>query len=120
MTNNQYQLKAHGFADYTQPYVHNEDEGNEVRVDYVYPVLGLAEEAGEVAGKFAKAIRDNNGVIDSERREAIIKELGDVSWMLAEVCTLLNVSLEEVMEKNIAKLESRRERNVIHGNGDNR
>lgn len=118
MTNNEYQLRAHGFADYTQPYIEGGDKP--VRVDYVYPSLGLSEEAGEVAGKFAKAVRDNNGVIDDERREAIIKELGDVTWFVAELCTLLNVSLEEVMVKNIEKLESRRERNVIHGSGDNR
>lgn len=119
MTSNQYQLRAHGFADYVQPYTHNED-GKETRVDYVYPALGLAEEAGEVAGKFAKAVRDNNGVIDSERKEAIIKELGDVCWFVAELSTLLNVSMEEVMQKNIDKLDSRRNRGVIHGSGDDR
>ena len=40
--------------------------------------------------------------------------------MVAELCTILNVSVSEVMEKNISKLESRRERGKIHGSGDNR
>lgn len=82
--------------------------------------MGLAEESGELVGKFAKAIRDNNGVIDEERKEAIIKELGDCLWFCAEIATLLNVSLEEVMQKNIEKLTSRYERGVIHGSGDDR
>ena len=118
MNINEYQLKAHGFADYTIPAVITDKET--VIVDYVYPALGLAEEAGEVAGKFAKAVRDCNGKIDNERKEAIIKELGDVTWFVAELCTLLGVSLEEVMQKNIDKLTSRKERNVLHGEGDNR
>lgn len=111
MTVNEYQLKAHSFADYYKP---------TQTCNYCYPVMGLTEEAGEVSGKYAKAIRDCNGVIDNERREEIIKELGDVTWFVAELCTLLNVSIEEVMQKNIDKLTSRKERNVIHGNGDNR
>ena len=118
MNINEYQLAAHSFADYTMPFVSKGDVAT--RVDYVYPVMGLTEEAGEVAGKFAKAIRDNDGVIDNERKEAIIKELGDVCWFVAELCTLMNVSMERVMQENINKLTSRRERNVIHGSGDNR
>ena len=114
----EYQLKAHSFADYCEPFVITKDDT--IVCDYVYPVMGLTEEAGEVAGKFAKAIRDCNGEIDSERKEAIIKELGDVTWFVAELCTLLGVSLEEVMQKNIDKLTSRKERNVLHGEGDNR
>ena len=118
MNINEYQLAAHGFADYTKPFVSKGDVAT--RIDYCYPVMGLAEEAGEVSGKFAKAVRDNDGVIDCERKEAIIKELGDVCWFVAELCTLLNVSMERVMQENIDKLTSRRERNVIHGSGDNR
>lgn len=117
MNVNEYQLSAHSFADYTMPFVAGKEN---VRIDYCYPVMGLAEEAGEVSGKFAKAVRDNDGVIDEQRRTEIIKELGDVCWFVAELCTLLNVGLEEVMQKNIDKLTSRRERNVIHGSGDNR
>lgn len=118
MNLNEYQLKAHSFADYMMPFA--KTETGDMKLDYVYPVMGLSEEAGEVSGKFAKAVRDCNGEIDSERKKAIIKELGDVCWFVAELSTLLNVSVEEVMQKNIDKLTSRRERNQIHGSGDNR
>ena len=118
MNTNEYQLRAHSFADYMMPFAKSEKEI--LRLDYVYPVMGLSEEAGEVSGKFAKAVRDCNGEIDSTRKDAIVKELGDVCWFVAELCTLLNVSMEEVMQRNIDKLTSRKERNVIHGNGDDR
>ena len=118
MNVNEYQLQAHGFADYNMPVVVKDD--NVYVISYCYPALGLAEEAGEVAGKYAKAVRDCNGEIDSERKEAIIKELGDVTWFVAELCTLMNVSMERVMQGNIDKLTSRRERGVIKGSGDNR
>jgi len=86
MNINEYQLAAHGFADYTLPFV---TEGEKpTRIDYCYPVMGLAEEAGEVSGKFAKAVRDNGGVISEERKTEIVKELGDVCWFVAEICTL--------------------------------
>lgn len=114
MNVNRYQILAHRFADYPTGTV------EENKVDYIYPALGLAEEAGEVAGKFAKAVRDNNGVIDEERKTAIIKELGDVCWFVAELCSLLGVSIDDVMQKNIDKLVSRKNRDVIHGAGDDR
>ena len=115
MTINEYQQKAHETADYPHPYM---EDG--FRIPYVYPVMGLVEEAGEVSGKFAKAVRDNDGVIDDEIKSEIVKELGDVAWMLAECSTVIGVSLEEVLQKNIEKLASRKQRNVIHGSGDNR
>jgi len=46
--------------------------------------------------------------------------LGDVLWYLAQVCTEINLSLDEVAEANIAKLLDRLERGVIKGDGDNR
>lgn len=118
MTINEYQKEAHKTADYIVPAVTDGDVL--VMTDYVYPALGLAEEAGEVAGKYAKAVRDCNGIIDDERRDAIVKELGDVCWFVAELATLLDVTLEDVMQHNIDKLRSRAKRGVIHGSGDNR
>ena len=59
-------------------------------------------------------------ILDDERKREIIKELGDCLWFVSEIATLLNVSFEEVMQKNIDKLTSRRERGVIYGSGDNR
>ena len=86
----------------------------------IYPTLGLTNEAGEVAGKVKKIFRDKAGVIGEAEREALKGELGDVLWYLAQVCTELNLSLDEVAEHNIEKLYSRLERGKIGGEGDNR
>jgi NTP pyrophosphatase (non-canonical NTP hydrolase) len=86
----------------------------------IYPTLGLTNEAGEVAGKIKKIFRDKNGVIGEEERAALKGELGDVLWYLAQVCTELNLSLDDVAEHNIAKLFDRLERGKIGGDGDNR
>lgn len=87
---------------------------------FVYPALGLGDEAGEVLGKIKKIFRDKNGVVDNETKEAIEKELGDVLWYLSQLSTELGLSLDEVAEKNIEKLYSRMERGKLHGDGDNR
>jgi NTP pyrophosphatase (non-canonical NTP hydrolase) len=86
----------------------------------IYPTLGLANEAGEVAGKVKKIFRDKGGVIGAEEREALKSELGDVLWYLAQVCTELEIPLDEVAEYNIEKLYSRLERGKIGGEGDKR
>lgn len=83
---------------------------------HLYPFLGLAEEAGEVIGKLAKAMRKN---VDADH-EDIKKELGDVLWMLSECCTVMDFDLEEVAMSNLEKLADRNERGVIIGEGDNR
>lgn len=86
----------------------------------VYPVLGLTNEAGEVAGKIKKVFRDKDGQINDETRAALASELGDVLWYLAQVCTELDISLDDVAESNLAKLLDRQARGKIHGDGDNR
>ena len=86
----------------------------------IYPTLGLANEAGEVAGKVKKIFRDKDGLIGEAEREALKSELGDVLWYLAQVCTEVDLSLDEVAEYNIEKLYSRLERGKIGGDGDNR
>ena len=86
----------------------------------IYPTLGLANEAGEVAGKVKKVFRDKDGLIGEAESEALKSELGDVLWYLAQVCTELDLSLDEVAEYNITKLYSRLERGKIGGDGDNR
>ena len=113
---NLYQKKAHETANYPSGTIGKEAYA----VDYIYPALGLAEEAGEVAGKFAKTVRDNNGVIDEESKTAIKKELGDVLWFVAECCTVLGIQMSDVASLNIKKLEDRKARGVISGSGDNR
>ncbi len=86
----------------------------------IYPTLGLTNEAGEVSGKIKKIFRDKNGVIGETDRLALKAELGDVLWYVAQVCTELDLSLEEVAEYNIAKLLDRQARGTIQGGGDNR
>jgi NTP pyrophosphatase (non-canonical NTP hydrolase) len=80
-----------------------------------YTALGLASEAGEFAGKVKKAIRDNTYDAD-----AMAAELGDVLWYLARAAAELDYHLSTIAEMNVEKLKSRKERNVISGEGDNR
>jgi NTP pyrophosphatase (non-canonical NTP hydrolase) len=85
-----------------------------------YPALGLASEAGEVAGVVKKAIRDLDALALADLGPALKPELGDVLWYVAVLAYNLGLTLEEVAAYNIAKLTSRKERNVISGSGDNR
>jgi NTP pyrophosphatase (non-canonical NTP hydrolase) len=86
----------------------------------LYPTLGLCGEAGEVAEKVKKMIRDDGGVLSGERRAALAKELGDVLWYVAQLATEAGLDLGEVAEANLAKLRSRQERAVLQGSGDDR
>ena len=86
----------------------------------IYPTLGLTNEAGEVSGKIKKIFRDKAGKIGMDEREALKSELGDVLWYIAQVCTELELSLDEVAEANITKLLDRLDRGAIKGDGDNR
>lgn len=85
-----------------------------------YLVLGLASEAGEVAGKYKKIIRDNYGLMNEESKKALLDEVGDVLWYIARLCEELNTNMSVVAKANIEKLYSRKERGVIGGSGDNR
>ena len=86
----------------------------------IYPTLGLAGEAGEVAEKIKKVQRDHGGIIDSVRKEEIKKELGDVLWYVSQLALEIGVSLQEVVDANLDKLSNRKLNNTLHGNGDNR
>ena len=86
----------------------------------IYPTLGLVGEAGEVAEKVKKVLRDKDGKFDIESKEAIKKELGDVLWYLSNLCTELNFSLNEVALLNLEKLKLRASKGKISGSGDNR
>lgn len=88
--------------------------------NFIYPTLGLAGEAGEVAEKIKKVLRDDKGVVSQEKKQELLKELGDVLWYLAQISTEIGLSLDEVASSNIEKLASRKERNKLAGSGDNR
>ena len=81
----------------------------------IYPALGLAAEAGEVANKVKKILRD--GKFD---REAIADEVGDCLWYIAALCRDLNIDMQDIANNNIKKLKDRLERGVLSGSGDNR
>lgn len=86
----------------------------------VYPTLGLVGEAGEVAEKVKKIIRDGGGRLTDESRQNVALELSDVCWYMATLASELGYDLSQIFEMNAAKLSSRKERGVLGGSGDNR
>lgn len=88
--------------------------------NYIYPTLGIASEAGEVANIIKKIMRDKEGVINNETKEILSKELGDVLWYIAQIATELELSLNDIAKGNIKKLYSRMKRGKLSGSGDNR
>ncbi|OGG60146.1 hypothetical protein A2765_01085 [Candidatus Kaiserbacteria bacterium RIFCSPHIGHO2_01_FULL_56_24] len=82
--------------------------------------LGIAGEAGELAEKLKKAIRDDGGEISEERREGLKREIGDVLWYLSQLSNALGFPFSEAAQANITKLEDRLARDKIKGSGDNR
>ena len=86
----------------------------------IYPTLGLVNEAGEFAGKIKKIFRDKKGEVSDEDKEMLKGELGDVLWYFTQICTELDMTIEEVADANLDKLFSRLKRGKIGGEGDRR
>ena len=86
----------------------------------IYPTLGLVGEAGEVAEKVKKVIRDKKGIFDDESKKGIKKELGDVLWYLSNLCSEFDFNLDEVAFENLEKLRLRAAKGKISGSGDDR
>lgn len=91
---------------------------------FLYPILGLLAEAGEVADKLKKHMRDDGittpAQLSQEQKTELCKELGDVLWYLAQLTTECDIKLDDVATMNIDKLYSRMERGKLGGSGDNR
>lgn len=87
---------------------------------YIYPMMGLAGETGEVIEKIKHVYRDKNNKFDVDSKKEIAKEMGDVLWYLTQLATELGISIDQVAEDNIIKLQSRKKRGVIRARGDNR
>ena len=92
----------------------------EVGNNPIYPTLGLVGEAGEVADKVKKILRDKKGVFDKDSRDAIKFELGDVLWYISQLSSELGYELDEIANSNLQKLNSRKIRGQIQGSGDDR
>ena len=105
---NSYQRSASGTAIYPDKY------------KILYPALGLAGEAGEVANKVKKIVRDGPENVPKDWREQLASEIGDVLWYCAALATDLNLTLGQIAGQNLNKLAQRKEANTLSGSGDNR
>jgi NTP pyrophosphatase (non-canonical NTP hydrolase) len=103
------------FDEYQQETMKTAVYDKDVAVTYL--ALGLASEAGEVAGKVKKWVRGDTSYVDTDE---IAKELGDVLWYVSQMAETFNLSLGDIAQANVDKLHSRMERDKIKGDGDNR
>ena len=82
----------------------------------VYPALGLAGEAGEITEKVKKWLRGDKEL----DKDALLSELGDPLWYITSLADDLGYTLQDVIDRNVEKLNSRKDRGVLKGSGDNR
>lgn len=85
-----------------------------------YLTLALCGEAGEVADKVKKVLRDKNGQFYAPDMAAIALGLGDVMWYIANMAKFLGYGLSDIAKLNIEKIQGRIERGTLHGSGDDR
>ncbi len=107
---NEYQIKA------KETVVYPKIDGK----GFIYPVLGLAGEVGELLNNVKKIFRDDNKRLKKERKLAVESELGDILWYVALVATEFNLSLEDIARGNIQKLAYRKRDGTLKGSGDKR
>ena len=86
----------------------------------IYPTLGLTGEAGEVANKVKKIIRDGSNSKDERLVSEIKSEIGDCLWYIAVLASDFDIKLSDIASANLEKLAIRKKNNTIHGSGDNR
>ena len=86
----------------------------------IYPTLGLTGEAGEVANKVKKIIRDGTDKTSEDLVQAISSEIGDCLWYIAVLADDVGVKLSDIANSNLEKLANRKKKGTIHGSGDNR
>ncbi len=88
--------------------------------EFMHLVLGLVGEAGEVAEKVKKLVRDKNSDLAQLDRDDMAAELGDVLWYTAVLANYLDLSLDDIARRNVDKLADRHRREVLGGSGDKR
>jgi NTP pyrophosphatase (non-canonical NTP hydrolase) len=86
----------------------------------IYPTLGLTGEAGEVANKVKKIIRDGSNSKDEKLVSEIKSEIGDCLWYIAVLASDFDIKLSDIASSNLEKLEKRKEKGTLHGSGDDR
>ena len=86
----------------------------------IYPTLGLTGEAGEVANKVKKIIRDGSDSKDEKLVSEIKAEIGDCLWYIAVLANDFGIKLSDIASANLEKLENRKKNNTIRGSGDKR
>ena len=88
--------------------------------EFMHLVLGLVGEAGEIAEKVKKLVRDHDSDLAMLDRDNMAAELGDVLWYAAVLASFLGLSLDDVARRNLDKLADRQRRAALGGSGDNR
>lgn len=108
---NEYQKKAISTAVYPKKY------------KIIYPAIGVGNEAGEVLGKVKKWMRGDDGKgkkMSTERKEKLMHEMGDVLWYLAVLASDLGISFDDIAKANVNKLQLRKKKGKLKGDGDKR
>ena len=105
----EYQIKSQETAVYP---------GKKTLAGLVYTILGLTGEAGELANKVKKVLRNGETELTLEKRDELIDELGDVLWYVAGVAEELNIYLGPVAEENLAKLAKRKAEGTLKNRSD--
>lgn len=95
-------------------------DGKQLEYQLMYLALGITGEAGEIAEKVKKIMRNDEGVVSEEKRHDLTREIGDVLWYLSQLARILQVPFSDVAKTNIDKLADRAQRSVIKNDGDNR
>lgn len=108
---NEYQIKSREHAFYPNQ---NTPEA------FKYLIYGITGEAGELAEHFKHALRDDEDTLTVERKEKIEKELADVLWYLANICSELNLDFDEIPKISLKKIDERVKRGTLVGEGDSR
>lgn len=108
------------FDEYQKQALTTADNTYEPLMEKTIWAMGVAGEAGEVVEKWKKIVAYKGGTVSEDDLQELGKELGDVVWYIAVLAHSLGLSFEDIMQRNVEKLKSRKQRGVIRGAGDNR